>query len=282
MNAECERWEAVYKRAAPSEIVDRAYAALQENEKLTAERDRAYVALDLVSGALCDSGVVVPYDEINYGNAVRELTTERDRAWNEAIAAVVAECRAVGSNGVGRSAEWFGWVFCTRLNKLARPVPAEAQKQCICGPGVEYDGPAIDCSIHGRTAPVSRGEKRCEHLHPRDQCIQCAFAERDSLRAELEKAKSRIAYAIEVLRPVVPAYALDSRGVLERLAAESDLARVRAQNEKLLGALRLAEAHMTGRGGRGCVCGCPVIDGHTDKCRVIVALSDAAEAKEGK
>lgn len=51
-------------------------------------------------------------------------------------------------------------------------------------------------------------------------------------------------------------------------------------------ALRAAEAHMTNpKGGRGCVCRCSVIDGHTGDCVVIAALATpptaAVKAVEG-
>lgn len=43
---------------------------------------------------------------------------------------------------------------------------------------------------------------------------------------------------------------------------------------RLRAALRKAEAHMTNpKGGRGCVCRCSVIDGHTGDCPVIAALA---------
>lgn len=54
---------------------------------LTADRDRlreecarARTALANVSGALCDSGVVVPAEEWRYGEAVREIVAQRDEA----------------------------------------------------------------------------------------------------------------------------------------------------------------------------------------------------------
>lgn len=57
-------------------------SSIERNPKLwggTRYEDPPYVALALVSGALCDSGNVVPY-EIGYGDAVREITGQRDQA----------------------------------------------------------------------------------------------------------------------------------------------------------------------------------------------------------
>ena len=47
---------------------------------LKAERDAARASIANVSGALVDSGVVVPDDETRYGEAVREIMRERDAA----------------------------------------------------------------------------------------------------------------------------------------------------------------------------------------------------------
>ena len=40
---------------------------------------RERVALSHISGALCDSGVVVPADELRYGEAIREIIGQRDK-----------------------------------------------------------------------------------------------------------------------------------------------------------------------------------------------------------
>ena len=55
----------------------RALAALSQT--FAVERNRAWTALDLVSGALCDAGdVPVPDDPARYGEAVRKIARERD------------------------------------------------------------------------------------------------------------------------------------------------------------------------------------------------------------
>jgi len=52
-------------------------------EKAERERDEAHIALANVSGALVDSGVLVPAEVAEYGDAVRALTAERDEARSE-------------------------------------------------------------------------------------------------------------------------------------------------------------------------------------------------------
>ena len=45
-----------------------------------ADRDRLAIAVNNVSGALCDASTIpVPSDPVQYGEAVRELTAERER-----------------------------------------------------------------------------------------------------------------------------------------------------------------------------------------------------------
>ena len=49
------------------------------------DAEKAMLALSNVSGALVDSGVVVPAEEWKYGEAVREITKQRDAAREEVI-----------------------------------------------------------------------------------------------------------------------------------------------------------------------------------------------------
>jgi hypothetical protein len=69
-------------------------SASQACNEARKERDRAAVALSLVSGALMDaSTVVVPADPARYGDAVRELARERDAARASAAGYVARDDR---------------------------------------------------------------------------------------------------------------------------------------------------------------------------------------------
>jgi hypothetical protein len=63
------------------------------------------------------------------------------------------------------------------------------------------------------------------------------------------------------------------RSVADHLDAQEKLV---AQIHQLRAALKACEAHMTGRGGQGCVCRCPVIDGHAAGCVVCAALKETS------
>jgi hypothetical protein len=66
------------------------------------------------------------------------------------------------------------------------------------------------------------------------------------------------------------------RGVLALGAANDELrqqlAAVTQGRDALAAALGLLEQHVTRPGGEGCVCRCPVIDGHASGCQIIDAM----------
>ena len=74
------------------------YTVFHSTEACTAKQlAAARVALSHVSGALCDSGVIVPADELRYGEAVRQIMAERDAARAE-IARLTADVSVLDSD----------------------------------------------------------------------------------------------------------------------------------------------------------------------------------------
>lgn len=65
---------------ADSDCIALLDAIEKEYHRERIECSAARVALSHVSGVLCDSGVVVPGDELRYGEAIREIVKQRDEA----------------------------------------------------------------------------------------------------------------------------------------------------------------------------------------------------------
>jgi hypothetical protein len=79
MNSAAETWPVLPRFPVYAGIGPRYRAALAERDEARAERNRAEVALALVSGALLDAGMAVG-EEMEFGNVVRRLAAERDAA----------------------------------------------------------------------------------------------------------------------------------------------------------------------------------------------------------
>lgn len=91
---------------------------------LKMERSQLRVALANVSGALCDSGVVVPGDERRFGEAIRLLTKERDEARS-------SHSKFISEHNFGVFQDLRAKV--ERLTAALKRIDYHASDECTCG-----------------------------------------------------------------------------------------------------------------------------------------------------